>query len=105
MPRDSSQTRKLRVAKYSLPILTGVTTCQVDWVLEQIDLPSHDNLLIRFRLDSDCDGFVADGWYVDDGRQKEDIGELKAIAGDDPLVAGEESAETGPDQGGWHARI
>ncbi|MBW2618762.1 MAG: B12-binding domain-containing radical SAM protein, partial [Deltaproteobacteria bacterium] len=46
-----------------------------------------------------------DGWYVDDGRQEEYMRELRAIAGDDPLVAREESAETRPDQGGQHARI
>ena len=38
------------------------------WMLEQIDLPtsSNSNVVIRFTLDSDENGVVADGWYIDD---------------------------------------
>ncbi len=41
------------------------------WSLEQIDLPRSNNVKIRFRLVSDGNTVVADGWYIDDVEIKE----------------------------------
>ncbi len=44
---------------------------QDTWSFEQIDLPRSNNVKIRFRLVSDGNTVVADGWYIDDVEIKE----------------------------------
>ena len=47
----------------------AINADQTDWVQETVDLSSfigQETLKVRFRMDSDGDSTVGDGWYIDD---------------------------------------